>query len=329
MNYTKSKELLTVEHLVKRFPAGRTTLADRLLRRKQKWLTAVDDVSFTVQKGETLAVLGESGSGKTTLGRLIVGLEKPDSGRILLEGKEIGHVKENPWQRGLLQMVFQDPASSLDPYLTVEECVAEPLTNTHYTTAEKKRKVAEALSLVGLDTSLATRTTRELSGGQKQRVAIARAIISEPKLIVLDEPTTSIDVTLQAQILNLLVELQEAKELTYLLITHDPAVARFLADRVAIMYLGKIVEIGPATKTLTEPKHPYTQALLASVPKIGGQPPNPIQGDPPSPTNPPKGCRYQPRCPYAFETCTKSHPPLLPKDEEAVACYLYAEKETI
>lgn len=310
--------------MVKRFPVGQRSVLDRLLRRKQRWLTAVDDVSLSVKRGETLAVLGESGSGKTTLGRLIVGLEKPDSGKILLEGKEIGHIRENPWQRGLLQMVFQDPGSSLDPYLTVEECVAEPLTNMGLTRSQTKQKVAEALRLVGIEQSLATRNTRELSGGQKQRVAIARAIISEPKLIVLDEPTTSIDVTLQAQILNLLVDLQAAKGLTYVLITHDPAVARFLADRVAIMYLGKIVETGPAAKTLTQPKHPYTQALLGSVPKIGGQPPTPVRGEPPSPINPPKGCRYQPRCPYAFDPCAQSHPEAVATDGSTVACYLYS-----
>jgi peptide/nickel transport system ATP-binding protein len=319
---------LVVEGVVKRFPVGGGGIMSRLLRRKQRWLTAVDDVTFSVRGGETLAVLGESGSGKTTLGRLIVGLEKPDAGRILVDGAQVKYVRDAPEQRGRLQMVFQDPSSSLDPFLSVENCVAEPLIKSGLSAAEIKEKVADTLRLVGLDKQLANRRPPQLSGGQKQRVAIARAIISEPRVVVLDEPTTSIDVTLQAQILNLLAELQAQMGYTYVLITHDPSVARFLADQVAVMYLGKIVEIGPTRGVLSFPKHPYTKALLESTPTIGGPPPKAVKGDPPSLINPPRGCRYQPRCPYSFEPCGISHPPLAAVDDRSVACYLYGQMET-
>ncbi len=319
------EECLRVEGVVKRFPVGSMGLFDRIMHRNQKWITAVDDVSFSVRRAETLALLGESGSGKTTLGRLIVGLEKPDSGRILLEGSEVKSARESREQRGKLQMVFQDPSSSLDPYLTVGDCVAEPLSVEALSREEVRARVEESLRLVGLDASLLGRRSGELSGGQKQRVAIARAIISEPKVIVLDEPTTSIDVTLQAQILNLLVDLQKLRGYTYILITHDPSVARFLSDRVAVMYLGKIVEIGSTKRVLSSPRHPYTQALLASTPTIGGGPPKPVRGEPPSLINPPQGCRYEPRCPYAFNVCTTKYPPLIHLEETDVACYLYAE----
>lgn len=320
------EECLKVEGVVKRFPVGSMGLFGRIMRRKRKWLTAVDDVSFSVRRGETLALLGESGSGKTTLGRLIVGLDKPDSGRILLEGSEVKSVRESREQRGKLQMVFQDPSSSLDPYLSVEDCVAEPLSVEALRREEVRARVEESLRLVGLDASLMRRRSGELSGGQKQRVAIARAIISEPKVIVLDEPTTSIDVTLQAQILNLLVDLQKLRGYTYILITHDPSVARFLSDRVAVMYLGKIIEIGPTKQVLNSPRHPYTQALLASTPTIGGGPPKPVKGEPPSLINPPQGCRYEPRCPYAFEACRTRHPPLMRLAETGVACYLFTKE---
>ncbi|MEM3655910.1 MAG: ABC transporter ATP-binding protein [Thermoprotei archaeon] len=319
--------LLVVEHVVKRFPVGGVGFFDRIMRRKRRWLTAVDDVSFSVGRGETLALLGESGSGKTTLGRLIVGLEKPDSGRIVLEGSEVKSVRESREQRGKLQMVFQDPSSSLDPYLPLWDCVAEPLSVMGLDKQEVRARVEEALRLVGLDSTLMRRGSSELSGGQKQRVAIARAIVSEPKVVVLDEPTTSIDVTLQAQILNLLVDLQKLKGYTYILITHDPAVARFLADRVAVIYLGKVVEIGSTKSVLFSPKHPYTKALLESTPKIGGGPPKPVRGEPPSLINPPRGCRYEPRCPYAFEACRLNHPHLVRIADTDVACYLFVEQK--
>jgi oligopeptide/dipeptide ABC transporter ATP-binding protein len=323
---------LKITHVVKRFSLGESSFWMRLLRRKGtgKYVTAVDDVSLVVKEGETLAVLGESGSGKTTLGRLIAGLEKLDGGKITLGDRQVKPVQDRGAIRGLVQMVFQDPGSSLDPYMSVTSCVAEPLSKMgELSKGEVIRKVIDSLKLVGLDAeSLLFRRTSELSGGQKQRVAIARAVISDPKIVVLDEPTSSIDVSLQAQVLNLLVDLLKVKSLTYLLITHDPNVVRFMADDIAVMYLGRVVEYGPAENVLSNAKHPYTKALLASTPKLGGPLPSmgDVPGEPQSMINLPSGCRYHPRCPFVMERCKEKEPAIKPsKDapESLVACYLY------
>jgi peptide/nickel transport system ATP-binding protein len=270
-------------------------------------------------------VLGESGCGKTTLGRLIVGLERLDAGRISYEGSEVRYVRDRGAVRGRLQMVFQDPSSSLNPYLSVSTCVAEPTSKMGLRKSEVTAKVSEALKLVGMESLFMARRASDLSGGQKQRTAIARALISDPSVIVLDEPTSSIDVSIQAQILNLLVELQSLRGLTYVLITHDPNVAKFMADKIAVMYLGKIVEYGVPGDVLKNPKHPYTQALLASAPKLDGSSPEAIGGEPPSLINLPKGCRFEPRCPHSMPKCREREPKLISKDDELVACYLYQE----
>jgi peptide/nickel transport system ATP-binding protein len=220
-------------------------------------------------------------------------------------------------------MVFQDPSSSLNPYLSVSTCIAEPISKMGLRKAEITTKVSETLKLVGMESLFMSRRTSELSGGQKQRTAIARALISDPAVIVLDEPTSSIDVSIQAQILNLLVEIQSLRDLTYVLITHDPNVARFMADKIAVMYLGKIVEYGRPGDVLKQPKHPYTQALLASAPKLDGSSPEAITGEPPSLINLPKGCRFEPRCPHAMPKCREKEPTLISADGELVACYLY------
>ena len=285
----------------------------------------MDDVTLGVAKGETLVVLGESGCGKTTLGRLIVGLERLDSGRISYEGSEVKYVRDRGAVRGRLQMVFQDPSSSLNPYLSVSTCIAEPISKMGLRKSEVAAKVSEALKLVGMESLFMARRTSDLSGGQKQRTAIARALISEPAVIVHDEPTSSIDVSIQAQILNLLVELQSLRDLTYVLITHDPNVAKFMADKIAVMYLGKIVEYGLPRDVLKNPKHPYTQALLASAPKLDGSSPEAIGGEPPSLINLPKGCRFEPRCPHAMPKCREKEPLLISKGDELVACYLYED----
>jgi len=203
--------------------------------------------------------------------------------------------------------------------------VAEPISRVGLRKSEVIRKVSEALRLVGLSSSFMGRRTSDLSGGQKQRIAIARALISDPVAIVLDEPTSSIDVSIQAQILNLLVELQSLRSLTYVLITHDPNVAKFMADMIAVMYLGRIVEYGTPHSVLTKPKHPYTQALLASAPKLDGSSPEAIGGEPPSMINLPTGCRFEPRCPHAMPRCREREPSLISKDDELVACYLYED----
>jgi len=254
-----------------------------------------------------------------------VGLEKLDGGSITYEGTAVKYVRERGAARGRLQMVFQDPSSSLNPYLTVSSCIAEPISKMGLKKPEVTAKVSEALKLVGMESLLMSRRASDLSGGQKQRTAIARALISDPAVVVLDEPTSSIDVSIQAQILNLLVEIQSLRDLTYVLITHDPNVARFMADKIAVMYLGKIVEYGIPGNVLKRPKHPYTQALLASAPKLDGSSPEAITGEPPSLINLPKGCRFEPRCPHSMPKCREREPALVSRDGELVACYLYEE----
>jgi oligopeptide/dipeptide ABC transporter ATP-binding protein len=293
-------------------------------------VSAVDDVSLQVKKGETIVILGESGSGKTTLGRLIIGLERLDGGSINCDGNLVRNVRDRGVQRGRLQMVFQDPGSSLDPYMSVFSCVAEPIRKLGLKKSEIASKVIDSLKLVGLEGQMISRRTSELSGGQKQRVAIARAIISDPKVIVLDEPTSSIDVSIQAQVLNLLVDLQNLKNLTYVLISHDPNVARFMADNVAVMHLGKVVEYGAVRSLLSTPKHPYTQTLLASAPKLGTilSSESAKAADPQSIIEVPKGCRYEPRCKFAMEKCRERAPELLPLKEDTetlVSCFLYSD----
>jgi peptide/nickel transport system ATP-binding protein len=314
---------LQIENAVKKFSIGELGILSRLRREKRRYIRAVDDVTLGVAKGETLVVLGESGCGKTTLGRLIVGLERLDAGRISYEGSEVKYVRDRGAVRGRLQMVFQDPSSSLNPYLSVSTCIAEPISKLGLKKPDLTAKVADALKLVGMEPLFMTRRTSDLSGGQKQRTAIARALISDPAVVVLDEPTSSIDVSIQAQILNLLVELQSLRDLTYVLITHDPNVARFMADKIAVMYLGKIVEYGLPEDVLRHPKHPYTQALLASAPKLDGSAPAAITGEPPSLINLPRGCRFEPRCPHAMPKCREKEPTLISEGDELLACYLY------
>jgi len=316
---------LQIENVTKRFAVGSQGISSRLRREKRQYISAVDGVSLEIPKGETLVVLGESGCGKTTLGRLIVGLERLDGGRISYEGSEVRYVRDRGAVRGRLQMVFQDPSSSLNPYLTVSTCVAEPISKMGFRKSEVEAKVTETLKLVGMESLFMSRRASDLSGGQKQRTAIARALISDPAVIVLDEPTSSIDVSIQAQILNLLVGLQSLRHLTYVLITHDPNVAKFMADRIAVMYLGKIVEYGLPDQVLKNPKHPYTQALLASTPKLDGTAPEAVGGEPPSLINLPKGCRFEPRCPHAMPKCREREPELISRDGALVACYLYEE----
>jgi len=323
----RHKTLLEVKDLEKRFTHGRRSFWDRITRKPLKHVRAVGGVTLEVGAGRTLVVLGESGSGKTTLGRLVVGLEKPDSGKVMVAGTPVRPVREPGSQRGRLQMVFQDPGSSLDPFMKVKDAVAEPRTNSNTSKGVLQVEVLNALNKVGLDPSLADRRTSELSGGQKQRVAIARAIISEPAVIVLDEPTSSIDVSIQAQVLNLLIDLQRQTGYAYVLITHDPNVARFMADDVAVMYLGKVVESGPASSVLSEPKHPYTQGLLSSAPKLGKTSiPGMVKGEPPSLIDLPPGCTYAPRCPYAMAICRESEPKFYQVGPISTTCYLYDER---
>lgn len=308
------KTLLKVHELTKYFPI-KTGLFGRVVG----YVRAVDGVSFEVPEGTVFALVGESGSGKTTTLRCVLKLTEPTSGEILIDGKNVTQLKgrDLKWFRRNVQAVFQNPYLSLNPRMRVKDLIAEPLiTHTDMGVEEIRRKVAEVLALVGLPESVANQYPPSLSGGQAQRVAIARALSIEPKLLLLDEPTSALDVSVQAQILNLLVELKERLRLTYLLVTHDLSVVRYMSDYVAVMYLGKIMEVGTANEIFNEPRHPYTLALLSSVPEL-----NPhvkkqrkrvlLTGEPPSPTNPPSGCRLSNRCPYVTKECVTKEPELV------------------
>jgi peptide/nickel transport system ATP-binding protein len=283
---------------------------------------AVDDVNIKIQEGEVLALVGESGCGKTTLGRLIATLETPTAGDILYSGKKL--VKKNLHEiRKEIQMVFQNPFESLDPRETVKAIVTEPLQKLGYRRSQKNEAVEKVLNLVGLEYNFAERRPRDLSGGQRQRVAVARSIISTPKIVILDEPTSALDASVQSQVLNLLLDLRNEFRLTYLFITHNIAVARFISDRMLTMYAGEIVEAGPTKQVMGAPKHPYTQALLRSVPSLDTKEVAPPSGEVPSLVNLPSGCRYHPRCPYVMDICRKEDPKPRKAEDEDVACWLY------
>ncbi len=308
-------DLLVVEDLRVYFPLYRSLL-ERLLGRPYKIVRAVDGVSFTLGRREVLAVVGESGSGKTTLGKAILGLVKPVSGRILFDGVDLARAKggEARRVRRRISAVFQDPYKSLDPLMPVGEQVAEPLLIHRMAGRSEARRMAmEMLEKVGLTpaSEFYWRRPHQLSGGQRQRVAIARALITQPDLIVADEPVSMIDVSLRASILELLESARRELGVSVILITHDIATARVIADTVAVMYLGRIVEYGPIDAVVEDPRHPYTAALVTSTPSISRRrPPRfPVKGEIGDPANPPPGCRFHPRCPLALEECRRVEPP--------------------
>jgi len=298
--------LLELTGLRRHFP-----VRDALGRRRGA-VRAVDGVSLSVAEGEVLAVVGESGCGKSTLGRLALRLDDPDEGGIRFDGQDLRVMApaELRRQRRHMQMIFQDPYASLDPRMTVGQAVAEPL-RLHglVPRAGERARVAELLARVGLRPEHADRWPHEFSGGQRQRIAIARALASGPRLIVGDEPVSALDVSVQAQVINLLQDLIREFRLAFVLISHDLAVVRHVADRVVVMYLGRIVEEAPAGRLFSAPRHPYTRALLASVPGAGVKA-APLQGDLPSPIDPPPGCRFHTRCPHAQPVCRERDPPL-------------------
>ena len=294
------------------------------LGRAKGAVRAVDGVSLSVAEGEVLAIVGESGCGKSTLGRVMLRLIEADRGAIRFMGQDLRTLgaAELRRRRRDMQLIFQDPFASLDPRMTVEEAVAEPL-RLHgiVPRAQEHQRVAELLSRVGLRPELARRWPHEFSGGQRQRIAIARALASQPRLIIGDEPVSALDVSVQAQVVNLLGDLIRDLGLTFVLISHDLGVVRHVANRVAVMYLGRIVEEGPTEQVFGAARHPYTRALLAAVPGQGGAKPAALEGDAPSPIDPPSGCRFRTRCPFAEPLCAERMPELEGTAHRA-ACHL-------
>jgi len=323
-----NSELLRLENIVRYFSAkGAMFYSESGVLETGSTIHAVDGVDLNIDRNSSLGIVGESGCGKTTLARTILMLIKPTSGKLYFEGREITNLSygELAKIRPNFQMIFQDPFSSLDPRMRAKAIIAEPLSVVIKDREKIGERVREVFEQVGLSVDQLNRFPNEFSGGQRQRIAIARALATKPKLVILDEPTSALDASTQAQILNLLLDIQEEYEVSYVFISHNVSVVRHMSDRIAVMYLGKIVEEGPVDELLRRPKHPYTAALISSIPK-----PNPkargemveIRGETPSPVNPPSGCRYHPRCPFATELCSQTEPP--PQEFEnhhIVACH--------
>lgn len=319
-----SESLLRVSGLQTWYP-----IKQGLMRRTTGWIQAATDVSFSIAAGETLALVGESGCGKSTVGRSILRLEKPQEGQVLFEGRDLLSLdaRELRAARQRVQIIFQDPNASLDPRMRIRDQIAEGMQSFGIGASEDERtqRVASLLERVQLSASAMDRYPHEFSGGQRQRICIARALAVEPRLIVCDESVSALDVSIQAQILNLLRELQDELGLSYLFITHDLSVVKYLAQQVAVMYLGKIVEQGATRRIFETPAHPYTRALLAAIPSIdparrGGAPP--VLGDVPSPSRPPPGCHFHTRCPVVMDRCRQEAPPLVEVEGGRSRCFL-------
>jgi len=329
MNLTTNPQLVTVDHLSVRFP-----LHEGLFSRGGAWIDAVSDVSFAIDQGEALGLVGESGCGKSTTGRAMLLLVRPTGGSIQFAGTELTELspRELRGMRRRMQIIFQDPYASLDPRMRVGDAIHEALKIHHIAEgSDAEDKVREALEAVALDAEARNRFPHEFSGGQRQRIAIARALVVNPVLLICDEPISALDVSIQAQVINLFEDLQERYGLTYLFIAHDLAVVRHISNRIAVMYLGKIVEICDRDSIYERPLHPYTKALISAIPR-----PDPqyersrrqivLKGEPPSPTSPPTGCRFNTRCPYVRERCRVDEPELVEAvSGHKVACHYWRE----
>jgi len=325
--HEKNDVLLKVEHLRKWFPVA------KWFYEKQRYVKAVDDVSFEVKKGETLGLVGESGCGKSTLARVVLQLIKRNEGTVEFDGRELTTLKKKELNkiRKEMQIVFQDPFKSLHPRMRVGQSIGAPLEISRTITdkEERQKRVLELMTRVGLNAEQYDRYPHEFSGGQRQRIVIARALATNPKLLVCDEPVSALDVSVRAQVLNLLKELQREFDLTYIFISHDLSVVEYVCDRIAVMYLGKIVELGTTEQIFSDPKHPYTQALLSAAPDLNDPHKDRIilEGDIPSPIDPPSGCRFHTRCPHATERCSKECPSTVDLGNgHSVACFLHEAK---
>lgn len=319
----KEEPLLQVEHLKKYFSSSKKFLGGPV-----KTVKAVDDVSFSVYRGETLGVVGESGCGKSTLGRSILRLHEPDSGLVVYEGKDLSELDKNEMReyRKKMQIIFQDPYASLNPRMTVKELICASLDVFHIGTKEERMElVLDMMEKVGLPLEYLNRYPHEFSGGQRQRIMIARALVLNPGFVVCDEPVSALDVSVRAQVLNLMKDLQQELSLTYLFISHDLSVVRYICDRIMVMYLGKVVEIATKDELYSHALHPYTQALLSSIPipDVDAQQERiRLAGDIPSPMNPPSGCRFHTRCAYAQQKCKECEPEFRDMgDGHMVACH--------
>ena len=322
--------ILKVSGLKKYFPIK----SGPILKEKKK-VHAVDGVSFSIKRGETLGLVGESGCGKTTVGRLILKLIKADAGRIIFDNKDILSMKESQFRkiRRNMQIIFQDPQSSLNPRMSIKSIIKEPFViNKLNKKVDIDEKIMKLIEMVGLSSEHLNRYPRDLSGGQQQRVGICRAIALNPKFLVLDEPTSALDVCVQAQILNTLKDLQKKLKLTYLFISHDIGVVRHMSNKIAVMYLGKLVETSLTYDLFKNMMHPYTQALFSSIQTFKGELKKKdiiIRGDVPSAINPPSGCRFHPRCPYVMDICKKEEPQLKQVDKDHyVACHIYNDEKS-
>ncbi len=321
------KLLVKVENLKKYFPV-------RGLMLRRLWVKAVDGVSFEIYKNETLGLVGESGCGKTTLGRTILRLIEPTDGKVFFDGTDITKLRGKDLLnfRRRAQIMFQDPYSSLNPRMTVFDIIMEPVRFYGIEVDDPEDFVVRLLESVGLNEMHLYRYPHEFSGGQRQRIAIARLLAIKPEFIVLDEPTSALDVSVQANILNMFKDLQAQYKFSYLFISHDLGVVKYMSHRMAVMYLGKIIELGPSEEIFKKPLHPYTDMLLKSIPipnpRIAKQKKVQVVGEPPNPINIPPGCRFHPRCPHARDICKKEEPPLVEAEKgHFVACWLYSEKE--